>query len=86
MKRATLFALVLNLGWATTAAAQTSPKVHELKAAIDTTHISFFDASLKPVLTIDSGDFVRLETASVSPGYLQFLVAGLSSGNESPGA
>jgi acetamidase/formamidase len=71
MKKATLFALVLSLGWATTAAAQTSPKVHELKAAIDTTHISFFDASLEPVLTIDSGDFVRLETASVSPGYLQ---------------
>jgi len=32
-----------------------------------TVHRGFFDASLKPVLTIDSGDIVRLETASGNP-------------------
>jgi hypothetical protein len=51
------------------ARAQSSPKVHDLKAAPDAAHRGFFDASLKPVLTIDSGDIVRLETASGNPRY-----------------
>ncbi len=53
------------------AASQT--KVHELKAGPKTTHIGFFDASLKPVLTVDSGDIVRIETASGNPRYYEAL-------------
>ena len=55
------------------AIAQTSPKVHELMAAPDTVHRGFFDATLKPVLTIDSGDVVRLHTASGNPRYYEGL-------------
>jgi acetamidase/formamidase len=55
------------------AIAQTSPKVHELKASPTTVHRGFFDASLKPVLTIDSGDIVRLQTASGNPRYFEAL-------------
>ena len=53
--------------------AQTAPKVHELKASARTVHRGFFDASLKPVLTIDSGDVVRLETATGNPRYFEKL-------------
>src|SRR5262245_66348986 len=53
--------------------AQSAPKVHELKASARTVHRGFFDASLKPVLTIDSGDIVRLETASGNPRYFERL-------------
>src|SRR4029450_7455473 len=56
-----------------TATAQGSPKVHELKASPATVHRGFFDASLNPVLTIDSGDIVRLETASGNPRYFEKL-------------
>ncbi|PYR49757.1 MAG: acetamidase [Acidobacteria bacterium] len=55
--------------------AQGAPKaaVHDLKASQATVHRGFFDASLKPVLTIDSGDIVRLETASGNPAYFESL-------------
>jgi Acetamidase/Formamidase family len=53
--------------------AQSSPKVHDLKAAPDTVHRGFFDAALKPVLTIDSGDIVRLETVTGNPRYFEKL-------------
>src|SRR4026208_885186 len=46
---------------------------HELKASPTTVHRDFFDASLKPVLTIDSGDIVRLETASGNPRWYEKL-------------
>ena len=52
---------------------QAAPKVHELKASPSTVHRGFFDASLKPVLTIDSGDIVRLETATGNPRYFEKL-------------
>src|SRR5262245_27119352 len=52
---------------------QSSPKVTELKASPTTVHRRFFDASLKPVLTIDSGDVVRLETATGNPRYFEKL-------------
>jgi acetamidase/formamidase len=52
---------------------QGSPKVHELKASPATVHRGFFDASLQPVLTIDSGDIVRLGTASGNPRYFEKL-------------
>ena len=53
--------------------AQAPPKIHELKASVATVHRGFFDASLKPVLTIDSGDIVRLETATGNPRYFESL-------------
>jgi len=53
--------------------AQTSPKVHQLKATTQTVHRGFFDASLKPVLTINSGDIVKLETATGNPRYFERL-------------
>ena len=55
------------------AGAQVSPKTHELKASPATVHRGFFDASLKPVLTIDSGDVVRLETATGNPRWFEKL-------------
>ena len=55
------------------ATAQGLPKIHELKASPATVHRGFFDASLKPVLIIDSGDIVRLETASGNPRYFESL-------------
>ena len=36
-------------------------------------HRWFFDASLKPVLTIDSGDIVRLWTTTGNPRYFESL-------------
>ena len=54
-------------------AAQGAPKAHELKASVTTVHRGFFDASLKPVLTVDSGDIVRLETATGNPRYFESL-------------
>ena len=53
--------------------AQESPKVHELKATPATVHRNFFDAALKPVLTIESGDIVRLETATGNPRWFEDL-------------
>jgi len=55
------------------ASAQAPPKVHELKASPATVHRGFFDASLKPVLTIDPGDIVRLETATGNPRWFEKL-------------
>src|SRR5262249_47437988 len=53
--------------------AQAQEKIHELKASPTTVHRGFFDASLKPVLTIDSGDTVRLWTATGNPRYFESL-------------
>src|ERR1700761_4567834 len=53
--------------------ANAEEKIHELKASPTTVHRGFFDASLKPVLTIDSGDSVRLETATGNPRYYENL-------------
>jgi acetamidase/formamidase len=50
-----------------------APRIHELKASAATVHRGFFDASLKPVLTIDSGDIVRLETATGNPKWFENL-------------
>ena len=56
-----------------TVRAQVSPRVHELKASPTTVHHNFFDASLPPVLTIESGDIVRLETATGNPRWFENL-------------
>jgi hypothetical protein len=49
------------------ASAQAEEKIHELKASPTTVYRGFFDASLSPVLTIDSGDVVRLWTTMGNP-------------------
>ena len=49
------------------------PKVHVLEPGPKTVHISFFDASLPPVLEVDSGDIVRVKTASGHPRYYEDL-------------
>ena len=51
--------------------AQQPRSIHELKASPSTTHIFFFDASLAPVLRIESGDVVRLETATGNPRWFE---------------
>src|SRR5262245_380844 len=56
-----------------TLGAQSAEKVHELKPSPKTVHRGFFDPSLKPVLTIDSGDVVRVWTATGNPRYFESL-------------
>ena len=77
MKRIALFSLasVLLVGCndATQPVDDETVVVHELKASPSTTHISFFDASLEPVLRIESGDVVRLETATGNPRWFENL-------------
>lgn len=61
--------------WLSSAASvqDAEPKVHELYPGPKTVHIGFFDASLPPVLEVDSGDIVRLKTASGNPRYYEGL-------------
>ena len=61
------------LSIAASAAAQTSSKTYDLKATSTTTFYRFLDATTKPVLTINSGDVVRIETATGTPGYFERL-------------
>jgi acetamidase/formamidase len=58
---------------AASAAAQNAPKTHEIKATPETTFYRFLDAAAKPVLTISSGDHIKLETATGTPGYFERL-------------
>ena len=55
------------------AAAAQAETVHELRASPTTVHRGFFDAALKPVLTIDSGDVVKLWTTTGNPRYFESL-------------
>jgi acetamidase/formamidase len=55
------------------AAGQTPPRTHQLKATPATTIYRFLDAATPPVLRIDSGDIVQLETATGTPGYFERL-------------
>lgn len=43
---------------------------HHLKSSVETCHWGFFDARLKPVLTVESGDTVTVETISGGPDVL----------------
>jgi len=54
------------IGWS-------AEKIHELKPTASTVHRGFFDSSLKPVLTIESGDVVRVWTATGNPRYFESL-------------
>src|ERR1700686_3826447 len=73
MKRCAIviFASLLSLG--VRAGAQSSGKIHELKSSPTTVHRGFYDATLKPVLTIDSGDRVRVWTTTGNPRYFENL-------------
>ena len=53
--------------------AQTGGKVYELKSSPATVHRGFYDATLKPVLTVDSGDRVRVWTTTGNPRYFENL-------------
>ena len=58
---------------AASAAAQDAPKTYEIKATPSTTFYRFLDAATPPVVTINSGDIVKLETATGTPGYFERL-------------
>jgi acetamidase/formamidase len=53
--------------------AQVGGKVYELKSSPTTVHRGFYDATLKPVLTVDSGDRVRVWTTTGNPRYFENL-------------
>lgn len=55
------------------AGVQGAERVHELRPTASTVHRGFFDSSLKPVLTINSGDVVRVWTATGNPKYFESL-------------
>jgi acetamidase/formamidase len=52
-------------------------KTHRLDAAPDTVHWGFFDAALKPLITVDSGDVVVVSTVSGNPAQLPPADSGL---------
>ena len=51
---------------------------HRLDAATNTVHWGFFDAALKPLITVDSGDTVTISTVSGTPGQLPPPDSGLT--------
>jgi acetamidase/formamidase len=55
------------------AGAQNAVKTYELKSSPTTVHRGYYDATLKPVLTIDSGDKVRVWTTTGNPRYFENL-------------
>ena len=61
------------LAIAASAAAQGAAKTYEIKATPSTTFYRFLDAATPPVVTINSGDIVKLETATGTPGYFERL-------------
>jgi len=58
--------------YATTGAAM-AQTIHELKPTPSTVVYGYYDARQKPVLTIDSGDIVRLWTATGNPRYFESI-------------
>jgi acetamidase/formamidase len=73
MKLTALPLCVILIAGGAAATVQGQEKVHELRASPATVHRGFFDASLTPVLTIDSGDVVRLWTTTGNPRYFESL-------------
>jgi acetamidase/formamidase len=53
-------------------------RTHRLDAATDTVHWGYFDAALKPLMTVDSGDTVTISTVSGTPGQLPPPDSGLT--------
>jgi acetamidase/formamidase len=52
--------------------------IHRLDAATDTVHWGFFDAALKPLITVEPGDTVTISTVSGTPGQLPPPGSGLT--------
>jgi acetamidase/formamidase len=52
--------------------------IHRLDAATDTVHWGFFDAALKPLITVEPGDTVTISTVSGTPGQLPPPDSGLT--------
>jgi acetamidase/formamidase len=52
------------------AASRTGAKTHRLQSTPDTVHWGFFDGSLPPALSIDSGDCVTIECVSGNPEWM----------------
>jgi acetamidase/formamidase len=46
-------------------------KTHKLLASLETTHTGFFDGTIPPVLTIDSGDTVAMSSMMLMEGQLR---------------
>jgi acetamidase/formamidase len=53
-------------------------QTHRLDASPETVHWGYFDASLKPLITVDPGDVVAISTVSGGPGQLPPAGSGLS--------
>jgi acetamidase/formamidase len=53
-------------------------RTHRLDAAPETVHWGFFDAALKPLITVDPGDTVVVSTVSGVPGRLPSPESGLT--------
>src|SRR5215211_8679180 len=73
MMNAFLRAAAVPLAFAAIVSANAAEKIHELKPTATTVHRGYFDARQKPALTIDSGDVVRIWTASGNPKYYEDL-------------
>ena len=43
---------------------------HRLDASPETVHWGYFDAALKPLVTVDSGDTITISTVSGTLGHL----------------
>ena len=46
-------------------------KTHKLMASLQTTHTGFFDGTIPPVLTIESGDTVVMNSMMLMDGQLR---------------
>jgi acetamidase/formamidase len=53
-------------------------KTHRLDAAPDTVHWGFFDAALKPLITVDPGDEVTISTVSGPPSAMPDARSGMT--------
>jgi acetamidase/formamidase len=53
-------------------------QTHRVDAGPETVHWGFFDASLKPLITVDPGDTVVISTVSGAPGQMPPVSSGLS--------
>jgi acetamidase/formamidase len=67
---------ILGFCGAVAVAGAQAPRVHELKVSPETIHWGYYDARVKPVLRIASGDRVRLETM-IAGGLTRFRMLGV---------
>ncbi|MGE3918982.1 MAG: amidase, partial [Hyphomicrobiaceae bacterium] len=57
---------------------------HTLKSSVETVHWGYFDASVAPVLTVEPGDRVTIETVSGGPDVMPPKGSGLAPPPELP--